>query len=52
MEMCKYEIIYIICFDIEEFVKSELVVCFDKILVDNGVIVVDLVDWDMCWFVY
>lgn len=36
-ELKKYEIIYIVCFDIDDVVKIVLVDCFDKILIDNGV---------------
>lgn len=50
--MVKYEIFYIICLNIEEEVKNVLVVCFDFILFDNGVIVVELKDWEKCCFVY
>lgn len=52
METRKYEITYIIRPDLEESAKAELVARFDKILADNGAMVVDSKDWDTRRFAY
>lgn len=48
----KYEIMYIICLNIDEEVKIVLVECFDIILKDNGVEVIEFKDWEKCCLVY
>lgn len=48
----KYEIMYIICLNIEEDEKKVVVECFDGILIENGVEIIELKEWGKCCLVY
>lgn len=47
-----YEVMYIVCLNIEEDVKKVLVECFNGILVIEGVEVLEVKDWGKCCLVY
>lgn len=50
--MRKYEVMYIICLSIDDEVKKVLVECFNGVLIDNGVEIVNVKEWGKCCLVY
>lgn len=50
--MRKYEVMYIICLNIDEEFKKVVIECFSNVLIFNGVEIIGIKDWGKCCFVY